>query len=235
MIYFLKVTLVGRYMWRYVASCIMFRVYNRCWMADMLHAIPTSFCLFFAAAALPLVIQASGIHHHPSICGSISSAWIFYLFYYYYYSCACCLLVDSLGLQATQHVPSTTALFWASLLAFNQRLFMVKRGEEKKKSHIKIYEISILTSFHFSTSKQRNFFSVTIWALFSWASVQLGQSLHVDSTFSRVCCLWLLLHFSQYFISLQHLIWAAPALVEVFTSPPLWTEAQLKEVNLRSR
>lgn len=77
MIYFLKVTLVGRYMWRYVASCIMFRVYNRCWMADMLHAIPTSFCLFFASAALPLVIQASGIHHHPSICGSISSAWIF--------------------------------------------------------------------------------------------------------------------------------------------------------------
>lgn len=134
---------------------------------------------------------------------------------------------------------TTCAFDYCSLLGFiisiQSAAVYGKARRREKKSHIKIYEISILTSFHFSTSKQRNFFSVTIWALFSWASVQLGQSLHVDSTFSRVCCLWLLLHFSQYFISPQHLIWAAPASVEVFTSPPLWTVAQLKEVNLRSR
>lgn len=38
--------------------------YNRCWMADMLHAIHRAF-----AFCLP---HARRIHHHPSICGSLS-------------------------------------------------------------------------------------------------------------------------------------------------------------------
>lgn len=145
MIYFLKVTLVGRYMWRYVASCIMFGVYNRCWMADMLHAISTSFCLFFAAAvALPLVIRASGIHHHPSICGSICSAWIFSFILLLLF-----LRLLSAGWLFGVTSNTTCAFDYCSLLGFiisiQSAAVYGKARRREKKSHIKIYEISILT------------------------------------------------------------------------------------------